>query len=123
MVEEHLPEAVRKTADPDRLRAVWTPPIGRGRTEDGRPVFVYNRTRYVEVPVGSEDLYRYLAELRLEMDAASFRALIERNRASIGGVVLWRLGLDAQQPAVGRQAPGGVPRRLRERVRQVFEAA
>lgn len=121
-IEDELPEPARKAADAERPRAVWTPPVGRQRTPDGRPVFVYNRVRYVEVPVDAEDLYRYLAEVRLEMDAASFRALIDRHRGSIGGVVLWRLGLDAERAPTGAGTPG-VPQRLRARLKQVFQAA
>jgi len=123
-IENDLPELpTSRTADTERLGAVWTPPVGRERASDGRPVFVYNRTRYVEIPLDADDLHRYLAELRLEMDASSFHALIERNRRHIGAVVLWRLGLDSEPAPASGGASRDATRRVREKLRQVFQAA
>lgn len=71
----------------------WNPTVSRDRTEDGRQVYVVAGHRYVEVPLGGEDAYRFLGELRLEMTGADFRAFIERHRTQISAAVLWRLGL------------------------------
>ena len=123
-IENELPDPpTSRTADTERLGAVWTPPVGRERSADGRPVFVYNRTRYVEIPLDAEDLHRYLAELRLEMDASSFRALIERNRRHISAVVLWRLGLDSEPAPASGGAARDATRRMREKLQRVFQVA
>ncbi len=74
------------------IGAVWSPPVARDRTDDGRPVYIVDGRRYVEVPLGGEDAYRFLAELRIEMAGPQFRAFVERHRGSLNGAVLWRLG-------------------------------
>jgi hypothetical protein len=56
-------------------------------------VYVVGEKRYVEVPLGAEDAYRFLASLRTQMALADFRAFVERHRGSLSGAVLWRLGL------------------------------
>lgn len=113
----------RRTADAERIGPGWTPAVRRERTADGRRVFVYNETRYAEVPLGPDDLYRYLAELRLEMDASDFRALIERNRKHIGAVVLWRLGLDTVPALETSRAAKKQTDRVRDRLRKTLWAA
>lgn len=77
------------------VQLVWTPPVVRDRTDDGRLVYVVSGKRYVEVPLSAEDAYRFLAELRIEMAAPEFRAFVERHRTRINPTVLWRLGLGA----------------------------
>ena len=79
--------------DSERIGSVWTPSITLDRTPDGRRVYVVGGRRYAEVPLGPEDAYRFLAELRLEMTGAEFRAFVERHRPSLSAAVLWRLGL------------------------------
>jgi len=56
-------------------------------------VYAVDGRRYAEVPLGPEDAYRFLAELRLEMTGVEFRAFVERHRPSLSAAVLWRLGL------------------------------
>lgn len=75
------------------VETVWTAPVRKDRTDDGRPVCIVDGRRYVEVPLSGEDAYRFLGELRTEMGGPEFRAFVERHRGSLSGAVLWRLGL------------------------------
>ncbi len=115
--------SVNQAADGESAGSSWIPSVALERTPDGRPVFVYRGTRYVEVPLGSNDIYRFLAELRTEMAPADFHAYIDRNRGQVSPVVLWRLGLEAVPG-------GGTPTevrsqvdRARDRLRQTLRAA
>ncbi len=54
----------------ERVGSSWSPPVLGDRTADGRPVFVVEGRRYVEIPLDAGDAYRFLAELRLEMAGA-----------------------------------------------------
>jgi len=93
------------------------------RTSDGRPVFAYRETRYVEVPAGYDDVYRYLAELRTEMEPGDFRAFVDRSRDQISSAVLWYLGLG---PMPGGEAPADRQsqiERARERLQRSLVAA
>jgi len=80
-------------ADREIFGSVWSPPVEVDHTPDGRTVLVARGRRYVEVPLGAGDAYRFLGELRLEMAGPDFRAFVERHRASLSAAVLWRLGL------------------------------
>lgn len=80
-------------ANNEQIGSVRTPTITLDRTPDGRRVYVVDGMRYSEVPLGPEDAYRFLAELRLEMTGEDFRSFIERHRSSLSPAVLWRLGL------------------------------
>src|SRR5438128_11839681 len=79
--------------DKEQIGSVRTPSITLDRTPDGRRVYVVDGRRYAEVPLGPEDAYRFLAELRLEMTGADFRAFVERHRPSLSASVVLRLGL------------------------------
>src|SRR2546425_10075151 len=79
--------------DKEQIGSVRTPSITLDRTPDGRRVYAVDGRRYAEVPLGPEDAYRFLAELRLEMTGVEFRAFVERHRPSLSAAVLWRLGL------------------------------
>ena len=79
--------------DKEQIGSVRTPSITLDRTPDGRRVYVVDGRRYAEVPLGPEDAYRFLAEVRLEMTGADFRAFVERHRPSLSAAVVWRLGL------------------------------
>src|SRR5258708_19784794 len=88
----------------------WSAPVTRDRTPDGRPVYVLGGQRYVEVPLGGEDAYRFLGELPLEMSGADFRSFVEMHRAHISAAVLCRRGLGPipqapQSPLVVERAP------------------
>ncbi|OLC32186.1 MAG: hypothetical protein AUH31_01265 [Armatimonadetes bacterium 13_1_40CM_64_14] len=98
----------------------WSPAATRDRTQDGRPVFVLGDRRYVEVPLGGEDAYRFLRELRLEMSGADFRAFVERHRAEISAAVLWRLGLGPIPLAPEEPV---VVERARAQLKNLFKAA
>jgi len=79
--------------DNEQIGSVRTPTITLDRTPDGRRVYVVDGRHYTEVPLGPGDVYRFLAELRLEMTGEDFRGFIARHRPHLGPVVLWRLGL------------------------------
>lgn len=98
----------------------WSPPATRDRTEDGRPVYVLGDRRYVEIPLGGEDAYRFLGELRLEMSGADFRSFVARHRAEISAAVLWRLGLGPIPQAPEEPV---VVERARAELKNLFKAA
>jgi hypothetical protein len=98
----------------------WSPAPTRDRTQDGRPVYVLGGQRYVEVPLGGEDAYRFLGELRLEMSGADFRSFVERHRTEISAAVLWRLGLGPIPQAPEEPV---VVERARAELKNLFKAA
>jgi hypothetical protein len=98
----------------------WSAPVTRDRTPDGRPVYVVGGQRYVEVPLGGEDGYRFLGELRLEMSGADFRSFVELHRAQISAAVLWRLGLGPIPQAPEEPV---VVERARAELKTLFKAA
>lgn len=98
----------------------WSPSAARDRTEDGHPVYVLGDRRYVEIPLGGEDAYRFLGELRLEMSGADFRSFVARHRAEISAAVLWRLGLGPIPQAPEEPA---VVERARAELKNLFKAA
>ncbi len=112
--------AAAATLDREVFGPAWVPPTGLDRTRDGRPVFFVGDRRYVEVPLGAEDAYRFLGGIRREMTAADFRAFIERHRATLNPAVLWRLGLGSIP--VAPEAPVRVER-ARAALRQLLRAA
>jgi hypothetical protein len=104
--------------DRTEVGSVRSPSIARDRTPDGRPVYIVDGRRYVEVPLGPGDAYRFLGELRLEMTGPDFRAFVERLRPSLGAAVLWRLGLGPmplapEEPNRVERARAGLGRLLR----------
>ena len=101
--------------DKERIGSVWTPPITLDRTADGRRVYIMDGRRYVEVPLGPEDAYRFLGELRLEMAGVEFRAFVERHRPSLSAAVLWRL--DLGPTPLAPEGPDRVERARAERGR------
>lgn len=107
-------------ADREIFGSVWSPPVEVDRTPDGRAVFVARGRRYVEVPLGADDAYRFLGELRLEMTGPDFRAFVERHRASLSPAVLWRLGLGPMP--VAPEGPERVER-ARVELRRLMRAA
>ncbi len=98
----------------------WSPAPTRDRTQDGRPVSVLGGQRYVEVPLGGEDAYRFLGELRLEMSGADFRSFVERHRSEISAAVLWRLGFGPIPQAPEEPV---VVERARADLKNLFKAA
>lgn len=102
------------------MGSTWNLPVTRDRTPDGRQVYVVGGQRYVEVPLGGEDAYRFLGELRLEMSGADFRSFVERHRAQISAAVLWRLGLGLIPQAPEEPV---VVRRARAELKTLFKAA
>lgn len=119
----------------EQAGSVWTPPVIADHGEDGRPVFSVGGRRFVEVPLGADDAYRFLGELRLEMSGAQFRAFVEKHRADLSGAVLWRLGLGpvpvapeapvrqgSGRPEWNRRAPDRFER-ARAELRQLLRAA
>ena len=83
-------------------------------------MYVAGRRRYVEVPLGAEDAYRFLGELRFEMTAAAFRAFVEKHRAEIRPAVLWRLGLGPIPMGPETSVPVG---RMRVKLQELLRAA
>lgn len=112
--------SIAVSVDREIFGSVWTPPVALERTPDGRPVFVVGGKRYVEVPLGSEDAYRFLASLRTQMAPADFRAFVERHRGSVSAAVLWRLGLGPIPLAPG--SPDRVEK-ARDGLRRLMRAA
>ncbi len=112
--------AAAATLDREVFGPAWVPPTGLDRTGDGRLVFIVGGRRYVEVPLGADDAYRFLGELRLEMTGADFRAFVDRHRADLSAAVLWRLGLGPVP--VAPEAPVRVER-ARAELRQLLRAA
>jgi len=97
--------------DREQVGSAWTPPVRVDRSDDGRPVYVVGGRRYVEVPLGAEDAYRFLGELRLEMTPAAFRAFVIEHRAELSPVVLWRLGMGPAPTVPQTPAPAERARR------------